>query len=126
MTNRPVNNFEKYHAHVYFDSDSVEFATSLCLEAGKLFGVEVGRIHQKPIGPHPRWSCQLAFDRQLFDRLIPWLDSKRGELTVFVHPLTGDDLEDHSTYAAWLGDEVQLNLWVFGVDGLIRETSPPE
>lgn len=80
----------------------------------------MGRVHKKRIGPHPCWSCQLTFDCQQFDSLIPWLDSKREELTVFVHPLTGDDLEDHTTYAAWLGEEVMLNLRGLGVGGIIR------
>jgi len=27
-----------------------------------------------------------------------------------VHALTGDDLADHTTYAYWLGDAVELDL----------------
>ena len=34
-------------------------------------------------------------------------------LTVFVHGLTGDDLEDHTTHASWLGKPAKLNLEVF-------------
>ncbi|MEM6446521.1 MAG: DOPA 4,5-dioxygenase family protein [Cyanobacteria bacterium P01_D01_bin.123] len=120
MTNRPVNNYENYHAHVYFDVSSVEFASSLCDEAGELFGVKVGRVHEKTVGPHPRWSCQLAFNNTQFDLLIPWLDKNRDGLTVFVHPLTGDDLEDHTKFASWLGDSVPLNLRVFGASVLAK------
>lgn len=113
MTKRPTNNYDHYHAHVYFDEHSVTKAASMCEEAGKLFGVKVGRVHQKRVGPHPRWSCQLAFVKGQFDGLIPWLENNREDLTVLVHALTGNDLEDHTDHAAWLGDPIPLTLSVF-------------
>lgn len=113
MSRYPQNVFSEYHAHVYFDRETVAQATQLCERAGALFGVTVGRVHQKPVGPHPRWSCQLAFDRSQFERLIPWLDDNRNGLTVFVHGLSGDALQDHTTNASWLGQAVALNLDMF-------------
>lgn len=110
---RPVNLHQGYHAHVYFDGDTVEFATRLCLQAGELFGLRVGRIHQRPIGPHPEWSCQIVFGSKDFDEFIPWLDAHRGGLNVLVHGLTGDNLKDHTDNAYWLGDSLELNLDVF-------------
>ena len=50
---RPRNIFARYHAHVYFDETSVEQARELCQNAAKLFGVAMGRVHQKLVGPHP-------------------------------------------------------------------------
>lgn len=114
MTKRPTNNYDRYHAHVYFDESSVNKAALLCEKAGELFGVTVGRVHQKLVGPHPRWSCQLAFNSAQFDRLIPWLETHRDGLTVLVHGLTGNDLADHTEHASWLGDAVPLKLSVFG------------
>ena len=114
MPRRPVNEYPAYHAHVYFDAQTVAQARALCEEAGKLFRIQVGRVHEKLVGPHPRWSCQLAFSAREFDRLIPWLDEHRGSLDVFVHGLTGDELEDHTTHAYWLGHEHTLDLSVFG------------
>ncbi len=113
MTKRPVNSFSEYHAHVYFDKDSVEHASLLCQQAAELFGVKAGRVHRKPVGPHPCWSCQLAFNHRQFEELIPWLDRNRRGLTVLVHPVTGNDLEDHTTNASWLGDEVVLDTSMF-------------
>ncbi|MEA5464540.1 DOPA 4,5-dioxygenase family protein [Leptothoe sp. PORK10 BA2] len=113
MTKRPINSYDHYHAHVYFDESSVAHASSICQEAGDRFGVKVGRVHQKLVGPHPCWSCQLAFDHAQFDEVIPWLEKNRGHLTVFVHALTGNDLEDHTTHASWLGNPVALNLSIF-------------
>ncbi len=113
-TPRPRNAFAKYHAHVYFDEKTTEQARELCQSAAKLFGVAMGRVHQKLVGPHPRWSCQLSFDSTQFDKLIPWLEQNRGGLTVLVHGNTGHDLEDHTTNASWLGEPAKLNLEVFG------------
>ncbi|WP_338001262.1 DOPA 4,5-dioxygenase family protein, partial [Pseudomonas brassicae] len=62
-----------YHAHVYYDASTLEQARELCEEATKLFGVSMGRLHQKPVGPHPDWSCQLAFGPELVGVVLPWL-----------------------------------------------------
>jgi aromatic ring-cleaving dioxygenase len=113
MARPPVNVHPAYHAHVYFDDGSVAQARALCEEAGRLFHVAVGRVHEKLVGPHPRWSCQLAFSAADFDRVIPWLDQHRGDLDVFVHGLSGDDLKDHTEHAYWLGNEWPLDLRQF-------------
>ncbi len=113
MVNRPQNVHSKYHAHVYFDQNTFEQARSICDRAGELFGVAVGRMHKKEVGPHPYWSCQLAFDAAQFDALIPWLDQHRQGLDVLVHGLTGNDLEDHTTHASWLGNPAELDISMF-------------
>lgn len=113
MIKRPQNVHAKYHAHVYFDEDTFEQARAMCDRAGILFDVAVGRMHRKPVGPHPYWSCQLAFDAGQFDALIPWLDQHRQGLDILVHGLTGNDLQDHTTHAAWLGEPADLNLAMF-------------
>jgi aromatic ring-cleaving dioxygenase len=99
-----------YHAHVYFDAAGREAASRLCTEAGRAFGLSVGRMHDKPVGPHPRGSCQLAFGPELFGEVIAWLIVNRGGLTVFAHALTGDALKDHTDHVLWLGPSEPLNL----------------
>jgi aromatic ring-cleaving dioxygenase len=63
MEFQDISLIKGYHVHVYFDEATVEPAKLLCEEAGKLFSVTVGRMHHRPVGPHPSWSCQLAFTR---------------------------------------------------------------
>ena len=104
---------EHYHAHVYFDAGSIDAARALCEEAGRRFEVTVGRVHEKPVGPHPCWSCQLAFAADEFQRVIPWLTLNRGDLVVFVHPETGDALRDHRDRALWMGQVMPLKLSIF-------------
>ena len=110
MPKRPVNAHDAYHAHIYFGPETVEQARALALQAGQLFKVAVGRVHERPVGPHPAWSVQLAFSRGEFDKLIPWLDERRDGLDVFVHGVTGNDLLDHTDYAYWLGNDWPLVL----------------
>jgi aromatic ring-cleaving dioxygenase len=110
----PLNQHALYHAHVYFDAATVAQARALVAAAGEQLDVQVGRVHEKEVGPHPRWSCQLAFGRAQFDAVIPWLDRHRDGLDVFVHGLSGNDLADHTTHAWWLGRSWPLKLAMFG------------
>jgi DOPA 4,5-dioxygenase len=99
-----------YHAHVYFDAATRDSAVRLCEAAGKAFPLVVGRMHDKPVGPHPRGSCQLAFGPELFGEVIPWLVENRNGLTIFAHADTGDDLKDHTEHVVWLGPSETLDL----------------
>lgn len=113
MKFQDISSIEKYHAHVYFDESTVEQAQALCEEAGRQFSVTVGRMHHRAIGPHPSWSCQLAFDRSNHTDLLTWLALNRNGLIILIHPLTGNDLEDHTNYASWMGKPQALNLGIF-------------
>lgn len=112
---RPVNSHKAYHAHVYFDANTRAEAKFLCEGSGKDFGLRVGTFHERLVGPHTMWSCQINFGAKQFEEYIAWLDKNRNGLTIFIHPITGDDLVDHTEYAYWLGKEVPLNLGIFGV-----------
>ncbi|OLU23276.1 4,5-dioxygenase [Pseudomonas sp. PA15(2017)] len=99
-----------YHAHVYSDASSISQARALCEAAAARFALKMGRMHEKRVGPHPQWSCQLALRAELFGEVIPWLMLHRGELVVLVHPITGNDLVDHRDHAFWLGAAQRLDL----------------
>ncbi len=113
MSRRPENRYDHYHAHVYFDADTVEQARALCQHVAAECSVAMGRVHERLVGPHPRWSCQLAFDRDQFAAVIGLLERERNGLTVFVHGLTGDEYADHTDHAMWLGDAAELDLRMF-------------
>ena len=102
-----------YHAHVYFTHETVEQARALCEAARDAFGVNMGRGHEKPVGPHPMFSCQLAATVEQFAILLPWLALHRNGLIVFAHPETGDDLSDHRDHGIWLGTGLALDLSIF-------------
>lgn len=98
-----------YHAHVYYDAQSKPAAAALREAIGARFDVRLGRWHDRPVGPHPRWSYQVAFAPEVFAVLVPWLALNRGDLTIFLHPETGDVLPDHRDHAIWLGDKAELD-----------------
>jgi len=107
-------NITGYHSHVYYDNESFELAKALCLKAKTVFpDLEIGRMHKKPVGPHPDWSCQLSYLPNALDQVLPWLAVNRKGLTIFTHPITGDALRDHRDYAIWMGSIRPLNLKIF-------------
>lgn len=101
-----------FHAHVYFNAETLDAATGLCRTAEQMFDVKMGRVHEKPVGPHPLWSCQLAFDPETFGKIVPWLATHRNGLAVLVHPETGDDVKDHTEHAIWMGEVLRLDISV--------------
>lgn len=109
----PINLHKAYHAHVYFDASTTGPARVLCARIAENFGLEIGRFHEKKVGPHPMWSCQIKFSSKDFDEFIPWLNDNRGDLTIFVHARSGDDLRDHTEFAYWLGPAQKLKLDMF-------------
>ncbi len=102
-----------YHAHVYFDAETLKEATVLCQDAAQLFNVQMGHMHKRPVGPHPMYSCQLTCTPNQFAELLPWLALNRNGLVVFCHTDTGDHLADHTKHVIWLGEAQPLDLSVF-------------
>lgn len=101
---------EGYHAHVYYTAESKPAAALLREAVEARFDIAMGRWRDFPVGPHPQWSYQIAFKAEQLGELLPFLILNRGELDVFLHPLTGDDLADHRDYATWLGNQHELKL----------------
>ncbi|WP_213954173.1 MULTISPECIES: DOPA 4,5-dioxygenase family protein [unclassified Variovorax] len=111
----PSATIESWHAHVYFDASTRDAGWTLreTIEKELAGRMEMGRFHEKPVGPHPMWSYQLAIPAADFSLVIGWLALNHGALDVFVHPNTGDDLRDHRDRAMWLGKSYVLNLAIF-------------
>lgn len=111
-----VSLIASWHAHVYFDAASRDAAWDFREVVTAQFGdkVQMGRFHEREVGPHPRWSYQIAFAPMQFSDVVGWLALNHGALDVFVHPNTDDELRDHRDSALWLGRSHQLNLQVLG------------
>lgn len=115
MTDRDISEIQSWHAHVYFDAQSRDAAWALRqrIEAHFAGKLEMGRFHERPVGPHPMWSYQLAFEPAQFTEIVAWLTLNHGALDVFMHPNTSDQLVDHRDAAVWIGRSYQLKLEVF-------------
>ena len=112
MTILDTNQIEDWHAHVYFDAASRDAAWAFRQEIDRCFGtrVQLGRFHERPVGPHPQWSYQIGFAVDRFTELVGWLALNHGALDIFVHPNTGESLRDHRDCAVWIGRSHDLVL----------------
>ena len=110
MTEPSIRDF---HAHIYFDPSEVDQARALAAAAQQRFSVAVGHFHLRPVGPHPRGSCQLTVPRDSFGDVAQWLALNRAGLTIFAHAETGDDLADHTQHVIWFGPSEELSLAMF-------------
>jgi DOPA 4,5-dioxygenase len=108
-----MDELQDYHAHIYFDPDELGAAQALAQQAQALFSVRIGHFHTKPVGPHPRGSCQLTVPKERFGAFTEWAVLNRGGLTIFAHAGTGNDLADHTAHVLWFGESEPLNLSIF-------------
>ena len=98
-----------FHAHIYFDGTAQrETAMTLREQIGERFGVTLGRVHDRLVGPHARTMYQVAFDVAAFGNFVPWLMLNRQGLTVLVHPNTRDTRRDHLVHALWMGEVLDI------------------
>lgn len=96
-----------FHAHIYFPLKNIKLAEQLKerIETERKDVLNVFSLHMGLVGPHkmPMFEIHFANDER---NLIEWLDEARGEMPVLIHPVTGDDLVDHTEKAIWLGREL--------------------
>lgn len=98
-----------YHAHIYFSPDEQVAAEDL----KSLFETDpdilfVGRMTSAQAGPHPIPQYEVHFLKRTLNRVSSMIRS--SGLRALVHPLTDDDLADHTTGAEWIGEPVELDL----------------
>jgi len=66
---------QSYHAHIYFSpGPETVAARNFCQKVEAEIGefVEIGRFHEKPVGPHPRGSCQLLLAVEHSAAVLKW------------------------------------------------------
>jgi aromatic ring-cleaving dioxygenase len=105
----------EYHAHVYYDPAKSRGRAERLRErvAAEFPQAKLGRWHDELVGPHPQSMYQIAFPSQMLAKFAPWLMLNRDDLTVLLHPETGNNYADHSAHAAWFGAVLPLRLDVF-------------
>lgn len=108
---RSLDDIKNYHAHIYYNGESKQFAENLRRHLEDQFPDAVfGRWHDQPVGPHPDGSFQIEFLPELFQSIVSYLAINRGSLVIFIHPNTGDAMTDHRDHAIWMGAVRPLNL----------------
>ena len=104
----------QYHAHVYYGNRDREIAERLhrqlsaATSAGDLADVlYVGEMRDRNVGPHPKPQFEIHFLEDALPGLLPLI--RDSGLTALVHPLTDDDLADHTSLAVWIGEPLALD-----------------
>jgi DOPA 4,5-dioxygenase len=115
---------QPYHAHIYFDPDERAVAKRLHQRLSESTGVGaaarilfVGELRDEPVGPHPKAQFEAHFREDALPQVVAMI--KESGLTALVHPLTDDDLADHTTLGQWLGGgPLPLDLSVLDPPGM--------
>lgn len=97
-----------WHAHIYYAPAQREAAAALRDRLGRHDSVIfVGRMMDEGVGPHPIPQYEIHFREAAVPELTGALQD--SGLRVLIHPLTLDDLADHTTHARWLGEPIDLD-----------------
>jgi aromatic ring-cleaving dioxygenase len=104
-----------YHAHIYFDAHTREQALALrgllseCLASRSIPALRlVGRLREGSAGPHPIPQFEVHFLASALPAVREAIHA--SGLTALLHPLTDDDVADHTSLAEWIGAPLSLDL----------------
>jgi aromatic ring-cleaving dioxygenase len=112
-----------YHAHIYHEadqraaSDTLHARLTALKDTGELADLlMVGKLRERPVGPHPLPQFEIHFLQRALPGILPLIEA--SGLRALVHPLTDDDLADHTTLATWIGEPLDLDLSVMDPPGV--------
>jgi len=108
-------NQSPYHAHIYYEPASrhlAETARSILLDrmtSGDLPQLLfVGSLRDGKVGPHPLPQFEIHFTGDVVKVVREFI--RASGLVALIHPLTDDDLADHTRLAEWIGTPLELDL----------------
>lgn len=127
---------KEWHFHVYFKQTvpaSVAAANAFrelvvaSVAAGDFIvvcdGVELPElpkasyaVNMKPVGPHPVGSYEIWVPAEHVSAMLSFTILNRGELSIYVHPLTRYELLDHTTRAFFLGPSYPVETFMLEED----------
>src|SRR4051795_4000396 len=115
--NRMADDEAPYHGHIYYTAEQRAAAealrdrfigqTGIGNEPHILF---VGRMMDSGVGPHPIAQYEIHFLAQSLQEVISIVEA--SGLRALIHPLTDDDLADHTSLGHWIGEPLDLDLTV--------------
>ena len=111
-----MNADARWHAHIYFNAADQAQAVAL----RERFQADprvrfVGQMIDAPVGPHPIPQYEIHFLADARNAVIALIEA--SSLCALVHPLTDDDLADHTTLGHWIGEPLALDLSVLDPPG---------
>ena len=111
-----------FHAHIYYSAGQRSAAEALRDRFMRLTGpgsvpqiLFVGRMMDDNVGPHPMAQFEIHFLEPSLAAVVAELE--QSGLRALVHPLTDDDLADHTGLGHWIGEPLDLDLSVLDPKG---------
>ena len=112
-----------FHAHIYYSAaqrPAAEalrelFQTRLNADADRRI-LFVGHMTDSGVGPHPIPQYEIHFLETSLAGVVEAIE--QTGLRALVHPLTDDDLADHTTLAQWIGEPLELDVSVLDPPGV--------
>lgn len=105
-----------WHAHVYTSEEQRPAAErlreSFRVAPEVLF---VGRLTEGKAGPHPIPQFEIHFLEPSLPSVVSAIEA--SGLRALVHPLTDDDMADHTHLGRWIGEPLDLDLTVLDPPG---------
>jgi aromatic ring-cleaving dioxygenase len=112
-----------WHAHVYVRAGEFLAADGLrgrfaeAHASGEIAGLRfVGRLEETAVGPHPLPQFEVHFFKGAEAEVRALI--RASGLTALIHPLTDDDVADHTRLAHWIGEPLLLELSVLDPPGV--------
>ena len=112
-----------YHAHIYYAPETRAKAEALrcrLCEMKASGGISqllfVGQMRDRKVGPHPIPQFEIHFSKGAMPGILPLIEA--SGLRALVHPLTDDDLADHTSLAHWIGKPLELDLTTLDPPGV--------
>jgi DOPA 4,5-dioxygenase len=109
------DNQAPYHAHIYYAPETRALAEYVrqrlidLMASGTLPPLLfVGKLKDHKAGPHPIPQFEIHYRKAALPAMLRFIEDTG--LTALVHPLTDDDLADHTTLAHWIGTPIELDL----------------
>ncbi|HEV7776615.1 MAG TPA: DOPA 4,5-dioxygenase family protein [Luteibacter sp.] len=109
------DNDAPYHAHIYYVPETRAVAEVAhnrlrnMLASGEIPQLLfVGQLKDGKAGPHPIAQFEIHYTKEALPAVLCFIEA--SGLTALVHPLTDDDLADHTSLAHWIGTPLDLDL----------------
>lgn len=104
-----------YHAHIYYEAASRPLVETMrCVLSERMAAGEfaplrfVGSLRDGKAGPHPLPQFEIHFTAEGLAMVREII--RASGLAALIHPLTDDDLADHTRLAEWIGTPLALDL----------------
>ena len=106
-----------YHAHIYFSAEERPAAEALRAAFSRRVAILfTGALTDGPAGPHPMPQYEVHFRAGALPDVVSMIEA--SGLRALVHPLTLDDLADHTSLGTWYGAPLDLDLSVLDPPGI--------